>query len=625
MNSIIIGTAGHIDHGKTLLIKQLTGIDTDRLQEEQERGVTIDLGFAFLNKYISFIDVPGHERFVKNMVTGVSSIDYVMLVIAADDGVMVQTKEHFEILRLLGVELGIIVLSKIDLVDRDWLELVKEDIRNLVEGSFLEESQIFQVSSKTGEGIKELKDFLLTLPDTITTQSENKPFRMPIDRVFSMKGYGTVVTGTVISGLCTINEKVILFPQNIPLKIRGMQCHGNDVVKVGKSDRAAINLQSLEKSVIKRGNFLGSSEVFYPTKIITCSLRLIDNSKPLSYNSKVRIHLGTGEYIARVRIIGLDFIESGLDSIVQLIFEEDICVGFKDRFIIRRLSPVTTIGGGIVLDVSPKILRKKEIESAKILQNLLGLNLKESVFYYFNINPNRFINLQEFSQKFSVFPSEIELILQKDYSKEIILSLDKCFMLKSDFKKIEMNIIEFLYKSHEKNSDILGFIEIDVISYLGLDMDTGIKILSYLDKKKIVKRFKGKVALFDFQVKLSSEQNNIIAIIERELLMSAYKPPDYKQLKEKVNLDEDEFNKLIIIMRERDILQILEGKIMFHQSLIDKGQDQLTEFFNVNENGSVSELKELFQTSRKYIIPLLNYYDSIGLTRRDGDKRRLNI
>ncbi|MFQ5772833.1 MAG: selenocysteine-specific translation elongation factor, partial [bacterium] len=353
MSHIIIGTAGHIDHGKSALVKALTGVNPDRLKEEKERGLTIDLGFAHLGEKATIIDVPGHEKFIRNMVAGVSTINFVLFVVAADDGVMPQTREHLDILKILQVKHGIIVITKIDLVEEEWLNLVKEDVRNLVQGSFLEIAPMLSVSSITGRGISKLKTTMETQWQQIKRRENKGVFWMPIDRSFTMKGFGTVVTGSVLSGETKVGDSLELLPQKKIVRIRGLQSHGHSVEKVAPGDRAAINLQALAKDQIHRGNVLSVPNYFNVARRLDARLQLLENApKAIKPNTRVRLHFGTTEVMARISLLNVTKIEPGVSAYVQFHLENPGCTRRLDPFVIRQYSPTTTIGGGIILDAN---------------------------------------------------------------------------------------------------------------------------------------------------------------------------------------------------------------------------------------------------------------------------------
>ncbi|MDA0748094.1 MAG: selenocysteine-specific translation elongation factor, partial [bacterium] len=350
MTHVIVGTAGHIDHGKTSLVKALTGIDTDTLPEEQERGVTIDIGFAYWKDNVTIIDVPGHERFVKNMVTGVCSVDLVVFVVAADDGAMPQTREHLGILNLLGVRRGLVALTKADLVDEEWRELVAEDLRDLFAGTFLEGAPIVPVSSVTGEGIEELRVLLEEEIAQVEERPDRGVFRLPVDRVFSVQGFGTVVTGTVLSGRVRVRDEVVLQPADRKVRVRGVQIHGKDAEEAGVGTRAALNLADVDVAEVRRGDLLAQPGYFSSTFMVDARLQMLpDAPAPLKNRARVHLHLGPREVLARVILLESDQILPGESQRVQFRLEAPGVAARGDRYVIRRYSPVQTLGGGIVL------------------------------------------------------------------------------------------------------------------------------------------------------------------------------------------------------------------------------------------------------------------------------------
>src|SRR5918999_1795344 len=365
MKQVVMGTAGHIDHGKTQLIKTLTGIDTDRLKEEKERGITIDLGFAHLrfadDTEVGVIDVPGHERFVRNMLAGVGGIDLVMLVIAADEGVMPQTREHLAICQLLRIKDGLVALTKTDLVDEDWLELVSEDTREFLKGTFLEGKPIVPVSAKTGQGIDDLRRGLQTLVARVPPKQLEGKFRLPVDRVFTIRGFGTVVTGTLFSGTIRVEDRIEIYPKGIEAKIRGIQVHNASVAEAVAGQRTAINLQGIDKVELGRGDVLGHPGEFASTFMLDAVLQhLADAPRPLRHRARVRLHLGTSEIMGRVMLLDRDELAPGEEAYVQFRLESPAVALPRDRYVIRSYSPVQTIGGGILLEVQPRKHRRYE-------------------------------------------------------------------------------------------------------------------------------------------------------------------------------------------------------------------------------------------------------------------------
>ena len=379
MSHIVIGTAGHIDHGKTSLVRALTGMDTDTLREERERQITIDLGFAFLGEDVTIIDVPGHERFIKNMVSGVATIDYVLLVVAADDGIMPQTREHFDILRLLGLSQGMVVVTKADMADADWLALVREELASFLRGSFLEGAPVHVVDSLSGRGIPELKAGLEVALRALPPREGRGVFREVVDRVFNVKGHGTVLTGTVLGGALRIGEEVEIQPGALRARVRGMQVHGRPVESVRQGDRAALNLQGLARGELRRGSWVAAPGVLQPTTLLDVRLRVLPGELRLKHRDRVRVHLGTAELIGRALLLGRKALEPGEEGFAQLLLEEETAALVGDRFVIRRYSPQTTLGGGVVADPDPRRHRPSAGHVVERLERIAGGTFAEQL------------------------------------------------------------------------------------------------------------------------------------------------------------------------------------------------------------------------------------------------------
>ncbi|MBI5199704.1 MAG: selenocysteine-specific translation elongation factor, partial [Nitrospirae bacterium] len=384
MRYITLGTAGHIDHGKSALVEALTGINPDRLKEEKERGITIDLGFAFLDisddLRIGIVDVPGHERLIKNMLAGAGGIDIVMLVIAADEGIMPQTKEHLAICNLLRIKKGLVALTKHDLVEEDWISLIMEDIKEFIKGSFLEGSRIIPVSSKTGHNLDLLKDTIKEISLQVEPKSSDGLFRLPVDRVFTMKGFGTVVTGTILSGKISTEDTIELLPQRIKSRVRGIQSHNQKVSEAIAGQRTALNLQGVEKEDIIRGNVVTLPGFMYPSSLLDVKIEILKEAPSLKSRDRIRFHTGTTEAIGRVILIETKEIVPGEEGFVRVRFESPLTAMSGDRFIIRRFSPLETLGGGVILDTSPERLRTKIRRQETSLINELQIFEKGSLY-----------------------------------------------------------------------------------------------------------------------------------------------------------------------------------------------------------------------------------------------------
>ena len=623
MKPVIIGTAGHIDHGKSALLKALTGTDPDRLEEEQRRGLTIDIGFAFLSENIAFIDVPGHERFIKNMVTGASTIDMAMLVIAADDGVMPQTREHFDILQLLGIRSGMIVITKTDLVPDDWLELVIEDIKKFIKGTFLEKAPIFTVSSVTGKGIEKLKEGILSLSSRFQRKEATGLFRLPIDRVFTLKGYGTIVTGSVISGKITVGDVIEIQPLGKKVRVRGIQSHNRIVDSITAGHRAALNLQGIEKRSIKRGYSVCTPGYYLPTNLLTCKISLLHSAPTLKYNSRIRIHLGTGEYIARVRLIGMDKLEPGESAIAQTTFDKMVSAGFRDRFIIRSYSPLLTIGGGIVLDVNPKPLKKKQIDAIVGIQNLIDRDINTCIEWFFQKNDLQIVSESNLARKLSLPLINISENLRILESQKKIIRISEGYFSTTTSTQIKEKMLNTLSKYHKENPLAYGMEKLELFKQIDVIRPIGNWILDTLKNNRKIKIQGDKISLYDFQPELTDKQEETLNKLENEFLKGGFNPLGYEELFSNISIPEDELQRLITLLVNQRRIIILEKNIIFHKDIVNKGEKLIKGFLKKKGNATVGELKDVLGTSRKWAIPLLNYYDQIGLTIRDGDLRRL--
>ncbi len=622
MKPIIIGTAGHIDHGKTSLLQQLTGTNTDRLDEEKARGMTIDIGFAFLNDNIAFIDVPGHEKFIKNMVTGVSTIDMAMLIIAADDGIMPQTREHFDILKLLGVKSGILIISKIDLVDEEWLELVLEEIRELISGSFLEDCKIFKISSKTGKGIDELKNFLSSFQ--ITENPELYPlFRMPVDRVFSIKGYGTVVTGSIISGEIKKNDEVEILPAGSKVKIRNIQTHNSDTNMSISGSRTALNLPNIDKKQIQRGAYICTPGYFKTSQLLTCEISLLNTAPALKYNSRLRVHIGTGEFFGRVRLIGCDEIKPGCREIAQIIFEDKISAAFKDKFIIRQYSPMITIGGGTVLDPTPNPIRKKQNKIAHTLSRLSALKTPDWIEYYINQNLQSTTSLNFLSEKLSIHESAILNYLQNLISTKRIIQANNEFFPLQEYKKLT-NIARISLENFHKNKPLSPGIEVlNFQKILKISTPLTNFLVTNLCNENEIKIQNNFISLLAFHPELNKEESQIFSQIENLSFEAGFNLISISEIIEKLQVDEQLIKQIIILAKFQNSITILNDGWLFNNKIIQQGKKLIRDYLTKHEQAKVSDLKNVLQISRKYAVPILNYYDQSGLTFRKGDYRYL--
>ena len=622
MKQTVIGLSGHIDHGKTALVKALTGVNTDSLTEEQKRGMTIDIGFAFLNENITLIDVPGHEKFVKNMMAGVSAVDVALLVVAADDGVMPQTREHFEILNLLDIPLGIVAINKIDLADKDWLELVELDIGELLQGSFMEDAPILKVSAETGDGVDQLKTTLLDLCKKVPDKQDRGIFRLHVDRVFSMKGYGTVVTGTVNSGSLKIGDTVELLPGSVKSKVRGLQSHGEEVQQVETGDRAAINLQGVEIKQIERGSQIAEIGYLQSLNQMGVTLLLLGSAqKPITQNQRIRIHLGTQEVMARVALTDGKTLQPGDDCPALLRLEQPMVAARGDKFIIRSFSPVITIGGGEVMEVL--IEEKWKIVKEK-LQNLYESPKSDQLIHLVQEEGAKPITPEKLQYRIGISKEQINAIVEE---KEELFWLThkqgKWLLTQNQWNELKNSIHNFLKKYHAKNPLNAGAQKEEIRQHLNCENSILEALLqSMLDEKSISQ--KGELFLNpNFSITLSSEDDSLQNSILNQLDQEGFTSSTLAQLSLKTGNSKEKLMQVLNVAEQQGKLLRIDGKLMFTQKNFIILREKVNQFFSNHPEMSVSEFKELAHTSRKYAVPLLEYFDKKKITYREGNIRKL--
>ena len=631
MKQIILGTAGHIDHGKTSLIKALTDIDTDRLKEEKARGITIELGFAHLalpsGQLLGIIDVPGHEKFVKNMVAGATGIDIVALIIAADEGVMPQTREHLEICQLLDVKHGLVVFTKTDMVEEEWLELVKEDVSEYLTGSFLEGAPVLEVSSVTGKGIKELVEAIDRLVQEIPERDVGNFFRLPVDRVFTMKGFGTVVTGTTVSGTIRIGDEVTVYPQEITSKIRGIQVHNKDTDHVSAGLRTAINIQGTEKAQIQRGNILAAKNSLRPTYMVDVDLTLLESSpRQIKNRAKARFHSGTAEIISTVVLLDRDELKQGDRCFAQIRLDDPTTVLRGDRFILRSYSPVRTIGGGKIINALP--LKKKRFID-KVISDLELLNRGE-----FHELVEQFVGMGRFQGKnfddlqFLTNSSRKKLdeALKQLLAQKKIIQYNKengLFIHNEYLKKAGDEIISSLNEYHNKFPLKAGFIKEELRSRTIGSRNQ--RLFNYIINQKLkegtVIQDNEILRMKDHKVTLAQDQKEIREKIEGIYLKNGFQPPYFKDLKNEFNNTRPE--DILEVMVKDGLLIKVKDDLYFHSRKIEELKKRLIGFLNNNQEINTSQFKEMTGASRKYSIPLLEYFDREQVTVRVGDNRVL--
>ena len=631
MKQIILGTAGHIDHGKTALIKALTGIDTDRLKEEKERGITIELGFAHFTLpgglTIGIVDVPGHEKFVKNMAAGATGIDLVALIIAADEGVMPQTREHLEICSLLDIKHGLVIITKIDLVDKEWLNLARDDVSSFIAGTFLQDSPIVEVSSKTGEGIKDLIKILGEYTEKVPEREPGNFFRLPIDRVFTMRGFGTVVTGTTISGHIKTGSEVTIYPKRIKGKIRGIQVHHQDVPSVRSGLRTAINLQGIEKDALVRGDVVAEKDSLKPTYMVDAFLKYLEsNPKKLQNRAKVRFHCGTSEIIATIILLNRNELSPGDQCFAQFRLERPTVVLKKDRFVIRSYSPIRTIGGGYILNPLPS---KKKRFSKNASQELTILNEgsnEDIVEQYIKNSRLQGVSKTELSFLANLNKKDLDKIITTLLSNNVIFQADienEIFIHAEFYNRAKEDIVAILSDYHRRFPLKGGLVKEELRSKIkgNVKEKPFNQLVTALIQDGAIVRNKDLIRLKDHTVTLLQDQETVRNQIEQIYLKEGLEPPYFNNLDQNI-IQKGGKDLLEIMVKDGTLIKVKED-LYFHKESIEELKRRLIAFIKEKGEITTSELKQVTGVSRKYTIPLIEYFDKTQLTVRVGNKRVL--
>lgn len=632
MQNVIVGTAGHVDHGKTCLIKALSGIDTDRLKEEKKRGITIELGFANLidtdGVHIGIIDVPGHEKFVKNMLAGIGGIDLVLLVVALDEGVMPQTVEHFEILKMLQIRQGIVVLTKSDTVDSEWADMVEEDVRELIKGSFLEQAELIRVSSYTGENIDVLRQKIVTMAKQAGKRREEKElFRLPIDRVFTMEGFGTVVTGTLVEGMCEAGEEVMVYPQERLLKIRGVQSHGQKEEKASAGQRTAINLAGIKKEELSRGQVLAYPGSLVNSTMVDATLRLFDSTqRKLKNGDRVHLSYGSAQAIGKVILLDCEVVEAGQEALVQLRFDDPICVKRNDKFIIRFYSPVETFGGGTVLNpAADKHKRGQEdvIESLKLKKTGADMEILEQMV---NEESRRFPEAKDLAAWMDLTVSEAEQMLDTLRNKKKILHLnDGSFVGKAYWEKVSELANQVLAHFHRENPIVEGMDREELKSRLAerMHLKSGKKaeaLIVELEKRKVITIQGSVVSVAGFTVSYSDEASQMMTDMENIYKKAGIEVPSTDELVGAYK-DRKQARQVLSELTKKGILVKAGTGVLMHKEHWDRALNVLREHLASHPQITLGEFRDLLGTSRKYAVMLLETYDQMKITKKTGDAR----
>lgn len=629
MKNIIIGTAGHIDHGKTTLIKALTGRNTDRWEEEQRRGITIDLGFTYFDlkngDRVGIIDVPGHERFINNMVAGVVGMDLVMLVVAADEGIMPQTREHMDILGELGIEKSILVLNKCDLVEEDWLELVKEEIKEELEGTFLEQAPIVEVSAATGQGIPELIEVIerLTAEEVVEKDVNTIP-RLPIDRVFSLSGFGTIITGTLLAGTISKEDNLQVYPIGKECKIRNIQVHGQDVEKCYAGQRVAINLSSVKKSELRRGCVLAPPNNMKNTMLLDVKLNVLPSSmRVLTNHTRLHLFTGTSEILCRAVLLDKEEIGPGESGFVQLRLEEEIALRRGDKFVVRFYSPMETIGGGIVLEPNPKKKKRFDKDAIEELQRKESGSSEDVIELHVKSHEETMITVTELAKLTALSMEEVTEDVQSLEQQGIV----KVFRMKKDTyvwhtiheQNMRHRLTEALCDYHETYPYRYGMKKAEIhMTYMKkVKLNVFDLYVEMLSEEGALKRHQEFLQLPEFEVRKDAVYEKVLKTVQKQFEKVQF---DFQRFSEISfgNIKREEVEDIMLLLIDEDIVVKITEDIYTLKSIIEKAKEVIQNRLKENPLITIAEVRDLLGTSRKSAKPILEYMDSIRVTKKNG-------
>lgn len=625
MKNIIIGTAGHVDHGKTALIKALTGIETDRIKEEKKRGITIELGFAYLDlpdgEKAGIIDVPGHEKFVKNMLAGAGGIDLALLVVAADEGFMPQTREHLGILSLLNISEGIIVVTKKDMVDEDWLEIVCDEVRQEVQGTFLENAQIIPVSSYTGEGIEQLRQAIFTMIDQ-KTQIKNLdvPFRIPVDRIFSVEGFGTVITGTLIEGTMKVGDPVTVYPSRIESRIRNLQVHSQDVQEAYAGQRVAVNLAGLKKTDLNKGNVIAVPDSMHTTMMIDIHLTVLkDCDREIRNATRLHLYHGARDILCKIVLLDRDSVGAGESCYAQLRLEEEIAVKTGDRFVLRFYSPVETIGGGVILDSNPFKHKRNDAAVLESLKLKEGGSDREKISAALRDYSARFETLDFLQIQTGIPKEQFDQQINKLIKDKVAFRVSDNVVIHTDYlNRLKDSAVKLLESYHKENPLREGMKKDEFRNKLIKYEDISVvdKITDSLVNRKVLKYVNNCVALADFEVQQDNNQQEI----ENAFLQGGFSPESPDQIAARFPKVKN-FKQVLESLVNTGKLVRVEEKILLHADYYNKALTLAKEHVDQNGQITLAEMRDLMGASRKFAVAVLEYWDKRGITKKVGDAR----
>ena len=629
MRRVILGTAGHIDHGKTALIKALTGIDTDRLREEKARGISIDLGFAHLDLpgglKLGIVDVPGHEKFIKNMLAGVGGMDLVLFVVASDEGIMPQTREHFDIISLLGVGQAVFALTKSDLVDAEMVDIVREEVEDLLKETRFEGAAIIPTSTKTGEGVEAVRAAIERTVAGIEESTIGEAVRLPIDRVFTMTGRGTVVTGTLWSGRIEKEDHLEIMPGARPVRVRSIEVHGQHVDSACAGQRTALGLHGVDKHDVERGDCVVSKGDFAAVSVLDGEVYLLPTSpRALKHKTRIRFHLGASEVMGRVFLIGRETLPPGERCFTQVRLEDRIVAGFGDLFVIRTYSPMRTIGGGRVLDPAPSRRKRRDKGISDWLKLLAAGSFKQVVEGHVR-SSRPGTRLDALRLRLNRGPREIQSVISELSEDSKIFEPSAGFYVHTEVlaeleRRVE-SILESYQAKHrltwgmpkEELRERLGSVDMAFLSWVLGRLETGGRVFSK----------KGSVRAGSGEVELSPEEAKARSLVVGLLKAKLFQPPSERDLETKSGVASETVRKVITLLIGDGEIQRLEPGLVMHASAIDEARTRVTEYLREHGEATASDLKAVLGTSRKFAVPLLEHLDRLGVTRRQADKRTL--
>jgi selenocysteine-specific elongation factor len=625
MKNIIIGTAGHIDHGKTTLVKALTGRETDTLEEEKRRGISINLGFTYFDlpsgKRAGIVDVPGHEKFIKNMLAGASGIDIVLLVIAADEGVMPQTVEHMDILSFLNIKNGIIVLTKSDLVDDDFKELVKEDIKERVKSTFLENAKIIEVDSVSKNGMDTLINEVEKLSESIEGKNESAPARLNIDRIFSVKGFGTVITGTLIEGKIDIDDDLVIYPRNIKTKIRSIQVHGKSVKTAFAGQRTAINISNVKVEEIERGDILAAQNSMQESMMLDVKLTLVKHSKrKLEHWDRLRVYHGTREILCRAVPLDKEALDPGETGYVQLRLEEGIVAKKGDMFVVRYYSPLETIGGGLILDPNPRKHKRFDENTISSLQMKEKGELSEIIEEYVQKNSRNYPNLKDIMTYTGENEQDIKTSLQKLCNTQTLILISNMYMHKTHYENLKKSTVNLLQDYHDKYPLRKGILKEEVRSkienkFKSKDFDI---LLGMFENDNIIKLKENIVSIYNFEIVFTELQQKIKKELELKLIQSGFTPPSVLD----ITKGDIKYKDVLDVLIGDSIIKLDEDTVISKQ-YYDKAKDMVINYIKENGEMTLAEFRDISGSSRKYSMIILEDFDKNKITKRVENKRVL--